>query len=346
MRTVLLLIWTVVAGCKASSHTSEPASTPEPPRGASAAATMAVPLPGGEHGIGFDDLRFAARAGKVVAPAGGTGNLALIDPSSHAITTIGGFGHADASGGHEAGTTSADEGGGYLFAIDRTQLRVAVIDVQKAAIVGDAKLASSPDYVRWVQATNELWVTEPDADRIEVFTLAGTTPSHTAFIDIKGGPESLVIDGDRAFTHLWDGSTVKLDVKARRIAATWANQCKGSRGIALDAPRNLLFVGCAEGRVTVLDAQSGAVRSSILVGAGVDIIDYSPHLAHLYVPSGKTATLSILGVGEQGVLSVLGTEAAATGSHCVTVDSRDVAWVCDPEHGQLLAIADRYPATR
>jgi DNA-binding beta-propeller fold protein YncE len=349
MRTALLLIASAAAACKPSSHTGESAARPEPPHSEAASPTppsSEVALPGGEHGSGFDDLRFAAHAGKVVAPAGGTGNLALIDPVTRTVTTIGGFGHADATGGHEAGTTSADEGGGYLFAIDRTQLRVVVIDAQKAAIVGEAKLASSPDYVRWVEATKELWVTEPDTDRIEVFSLAGTTPTHAAFIDIKGGPESLVIDGDRAFTHLWEGSTVKLDVKARRIAATWANQCTGSRGIALDAPRNLVFVGCAEGRATVLDAATGAVRSSIQVGAGVDVIDYDPSLAHLYVPSAKTATLSILGVGEQGVLSLLGTAPTATGAHCVTADHHGVAWVCDVTGGKLLAIADPYPATR
>jgi hypothetical protein len=347
MRPALVLTCSIATGCKASSHT-EPAAKPEAPHveaGSPAAAeTKEVPLPGGEHGIGFDDLRFAAHAGKVVAPAGGTGNLALIDPGTWAVTTIGGFGKTEGTGGHDNGTTSADEGGGLLFAIDRTQLRVVVIDETKSAIVGEAKLASSPDYVRWVEATKELWVTQPDEDRIEIFTLGGTTPAHAAFLPIKGGPESLVIDGDRAFTHLWEGSTVKLDVRARRIAATWANQCKGSRGIALDAPRNLLFVGCAEGRAVVLDAQTGAVRSSIQVGAGVDIIDYNQRLAHLYVPSGKTATLSILGVGDQGVLSLLGTAPAAQGSHCVTVDNKDVAWVCDPEHGRLLAITDRFSA--
>ena len=329
----------VIAGCKPDAPARAPASS------GSAAGTHRVALPGGERGIGFDDLRFAAAIGKVVAPAGGTGTLALIDPRTDAVTAIAGFGTAAATGGHENGTTSADEGAGFLFAIDRTKLKVVVIAETSHAIVGRAALASSPDYVRWVEATRELWITEPDADRIEVFALEATTPRHAAFIAVAGGPESLVIAGTRAFTHLWRGKTVALDVTTRAITATWPNGCEDSRGIALDPRRGWLFTGCAEGKATVLDIQTGALLGSLDVGAGVDVIDYNPRLAHLYVPSAKTATLSIVGVGAGGTLALLGTAPTSRGAHCVTADATDHAWVCDIRGGALLAIADRYPAS-
>ncbi len=343
----------VIAACKAGSKQSDPIATAPVARSDSPTLgdtepppVRSVALPGGEHGIGFDDLRFAHHIGRVVAPGGGTGTLALIDPSTDALTSIAGFGTAATTGGHENGTTSADEGGGYLFAIDRTQLRVVVIDEKTSAIVGSAPRASAPDYVRWVDATRELWVTQPDDHRIEIFTLAGATPKHAAFIAVKGGPESLVIDKQRAFTHLWEGKTVAIDVTTRKLTATWPNGCTGSRGIALDPARGHLFVGCSEGRAVVLDTSSGKQLGSIEVGAGVDVIDFNPHLSHLYVPSARTATLSIVGVAADGSLSVLDTVTTASGAHCVTADDRDTAWVCDPAKGRLLAIHDAKPASR
>ena len=39
-----------------------------------------------------------------------------------------------------------------------------------------APLAGSPDYVRFVAATNEVWVTEPDKDGIEIFALSNAKP--------------------------------------------------------------------------------------------------------------------------------------------------------------------------
>ncbi|HEU0032824.1 MAG TPA: hypothetical protein VFQ53_19465 [Kofleriaceae bacterium] len=326
----------VVTGC------SSTAPAPAKP------AAAAVALPGGEAGIGFDDLRFAPGIGRVLAPAGGTGNLDLVDPRTRRVTAIGGFGTADASGGHEHGTTSADEGEGLLFAIDRTKLALVVVDARTLRVVGQAALASAPDYVRWVAPTRELWVTEPDEDRLEVFALDGTTPKHTAFVAVKGGPESLVIDAGRrrAFTHLWDGATVAIDLPTRAIVASWPNGCTGSRGIALDAARGQLFVGCAEGKAVVLAEDTGKQLGAITVGAGVDVIDVNVALGHLYVPSAKTATLSIVAVHADGTLALLGTVPTAPGAHCVTADDRGGAWVCDVEHGTLLAITDPYPASR
>ena len=41
-----------------------------------------LPLPGGESGIGFDDMGFAPSIHKVLVPAGRSGNLDLIDPDT------------------------------------------------------------------------------------------------------------------------------------------------------------------------------------------------------------------------------------------------------------------------
>src|SRR5262245_18340746 len=87
----------------------------------SCAAPASVPLPGGERGIGFDDLRFDAALRQVLAPAGGTGNLDLVDPKTGAVTPIAGFSRTAGGGdGHGHGVTSVDGGEGWLFAIDRT----------------------------------------------------------------------------------------------------------------------------------------------------------------------------------------------------------------------------------
>ena len=95
-------------------------------RAQSAAAQKAVPaaiaipvaVPGGEAGIGFDDLRYSAPLKRFLVPAGQTGKLALLDPATRQITTLGPFGAAAGAkygGGHGEGVTSADSGAGFLF---------------------------------------------------------------------------------------------------------------------------------------------------------------------------------------------------------------------------------------
>ncbi len=246
------------------------------PRQAGGAVLPALPvaLPGGAGGIGFDDLGFAPALGKLLVPAGRTGNLDLIDTASRQIVAIAGFSSQGTfAKGHGEGTTSADFGRGLIFATDRTAKQLVVVDPATRTIVARAGLAGSPDYVRWVAPTGEVWVTQPDSDRIEIFALPAAgppVPVHKAFVATPGGPESLVVDAARrrAYTHLWKSATLAIDLDTRAIAARWPNRCADSRGIALDARRGLLFAGCAEGKAVVLDVlHGGAVRDTLCVVA-------------------------------------------------------------------------------
>jgi DNA-binding beta-propeller fold protein YncE len=330
---VILLAIALVLPCTAAAAGTSATLTP-------------IALPGGGGGIGFDDLGFSSALDRVLVPAGRTGNLDLIDPATRAVATIGGFSRAsEFGGGHGASVTSADAGAGLIFATDRSAMRLDVVDPRARKIVASAALAAGPDYVRYLAATREVWVTEPRAARIEVFSLpphGAPEPAHAGFIAVAGGPESLVIDAarGRAYANLWTDTTVAIDLRRRAIVARWANGCRGARGLALDAARGFLFVGCEEGRLAVLDLASGKQIGTAASGAGVDIIAYNPHLGHVYLPGAKSATMAIIAVGNDGAARVLGTVATARGAHCVVADERDNAYACDPVAGRLLVFHD------
>jgi hypothetical protein len=288
----------------------------------------------------------------VLVPAGGTGNLDLVDPKTGAVTAIGGFSRTAGGGdGHGHGVTSVDGGEGWLFATDRTAQALVVIDPRARQIVGRARLAGGPDYVRYVAATRELWVTEPGDARVEVFALSSAkppVPAHAAFIPIRGEPESLVIDGrrGRAYMHRWKRDTLAVDLRTRKIVATWSAGCGAPRGIALDETRGLLLVGCEDGAATALDAEhDGKLLSTAKSGGGVDIIAYDAGRRRLYLPGDESATLAIISVSAGGALTVLGTQPTVAGAHCATTDGAGNVYVCDPARGRLLVIRDPYPAS-
>lgn len=314
------------------------------PRGEEAGRT-AIPIPEGEAGIGFDDLGYSRALQRILVPAGRTGALVLIDPLGLSVDTISGFSaKRDFGGGHGEGITSVAEGDGLLFVTDRDTKQLSVVDPAAKRVLSRAPLASSPDYVRFVAPGRELWVTEPDADRIEVFRLRerGAPPTPDGFIAVEGGPESLVVDPGRlrAYTNLWSRTTLAIDLKSRARVSRFENGCAGARGLALDGQRGFLFVGCAEGRAVVLDAASGRVLDRLEAGNGVDIIDYDPGLSHLYLPGGKSATMAILEVSPHGKLGMIRTVPTASGSHCVVSDGAGHVFVCDPKRGRLLGYAD------
>jgi hypothetical protein len=310
------------------------------------AALSPQPFPGRSQGIGFDDLGFAPTLHKVMVPGGNTGKLALIDPDSQKMEIIGGFSErAGYSGGHGEGITSADACRNLIYVTDRSARLLDIVDPEGKKIIASTRLAFGPDYVRCVSETNEVWVTEPAAERIEIFSLPynGTRAlTHSGFIPVQGGPESLVIGHGRAFTHLWRSTTLAVDLRNRKVVGRWPNGCKGSRGIALDEKRGFLFAGCDEGKVNVLDVKSGKIVGQASAGAGVEGIAYNQKLAHIYLPGATSGTIAVVSVSSSGAPTVLSTADTVAGAHCVTADDRDQVYVCDPAHGKILVFRDTF----
>lgn len=310
----------------------------------------AAKLPDTPPGIGFDDLRYSASLHRVLVPSGRSGRLNLIDPDTLEVTSISGFSaKGDYGGGHDDGPTSVDEAGGLLYVTDRSNQTLVVVDPAKRAIIGRVKVSAEPDYVRFVSTTDELWVTEPGAARIEIYKLASNgTPTSDATIQVENGPESLVIDATRgrAYTHRWQKTTVAIDLAQRTIVAEWPNGCASSRGIALDERRGWLFSGCNEGTVAVLDvAHDGKILSQLERGSGFDVMGYNPRLGHVYLAGGACSCLVMLGVNPQGQLSFLERVSAPSQTHCAVADDVGQAWVCDPDAGRVLRAADRHPSS-
>lgn len=308
-----------------------------------------VTLPGVRAHAGFDDMGFIPTLDRVVVPGGVSGAVFFIDPKSGAVTKAAQVATAGKpQRGHDVGTTSAAYADGYLIASDHDSRSLAIADVDGGKVVARVPLDSGSDYVRYIAPVNEVWVTEPEAHQIQVFSaeLGGSHPTLHSIgtIDIPGGPEALVYDartGD-AYTNLWHKRTLAIDLHSRKIVARWKDGCRGPRGLALAPRHHLLFVGCTEGKADALDLDhGGAVVASAKTGKGVDIIAWNPTLQHLYVPAARSATLTVLELGKDGKLHGVATAKAARGSHCVATDGVSKAYVCDPRHGRILAYDDR-----
>ena len=304
---------------------------------------VAVSLPGGEQGIGFDDIVYSPALRQVIVPAAQTGHVYLVDPPTSSRESCAVW---------QGRTTSADAGDGYVFAVDRSHSAVNVIDPKLHKVVASANLEMEPDIVRYVPATHEVWVTEEDPQKgqVEILTFSPGDKvllAHAADVKVAGGggPESLAVDlvRSRVYTNREDQKvTVAIDIPSRRIVAEWKSGTEGaSSGLVLDEAQAWLFVGSGAGGVAVIDvAHNGRILGTLKVGKATDLIAYNPTVRHVYVPDPKEGTLAIIGVSAGGEPRLLGTVATAKGSHAAAADDRGQVWVTDPHHGQLLVVKD------
>jgi hypothetical protein len=311
-------------------------------------------MPGGSGGIGFDDLRFSPTLSMLLVPAGRTGNLDLVDPSSEGVSPVEGFSTAATYSGDDTfGVTSADEGNALVYAADRTAGTLSIVDPKAKTVLSHVTLAATPGYVRYVAPTNEVWVTEPSQHQIEVFTLGASgsvAPVHAATIAVPGGPESLevavptvAIDaGGHAYAYTHTATTtVALDVGGRSVATSWSNGCATSMGIAVDAANGWVVSACAEGML-VVQSTEGATLGTVAVGAGVDQIAYDARTMRLYVPGPMAAAMSVVSLAAGGVPKLLGSVQTPKDAHCAVTNGGGSVYVCAPSAGALLFIQDPF----
>jgi DNA-binding beta-propeller fold protein YncE len=344
---VIVLLAIITLGCSLELN---PSNVP----------TQVIGLPGTTGPIYFDDMVYDAKLGKVLIPANETGKLVLIDPSTRKVQDIAGFTPQKNASGQMEGITSITTGRDVLFTTNRGALSLSVIDPTSGSIISSTAVMSIPDYVRYISATGEVWVTESAMGQIEVFSLpAGknTAPVHSGVIPVPDGPESLVIDklNGLAYTNRpGKGLTEVINVFTHNIVKEWGNGCSQARGLALDEKNGFLFVACQEGKIVILDTNNGGAQlTSQTFGGDLNLISYNPSLQHLYLPSSASALLVIFKVAKtvngsqiNATLSELGTADTALGSGCVISDDHNNIWVCDPNHGQVLLIRDIFSGSK
>ncbi|HEX8794549.1 MAG TPA: hypothetical protein VF765_26570, partial [Polyangiaceae bacterium] len=251
------------------------------------------------------------------------------------------------TGDDSFGVTSADEGGGTVYATDRTNKTLTVIDGRARKVVFTAMLAATPGYVRFAAPTTEVWVTEPGSKQIEVFTVSTsnqTAPKSAATISVPAS-ESLAIDGTSglAFTN-GDASTYAIDVSKRMVVGTWSNGCKTARGLEVDAAHGWVMVACEGGLVSVLDEKTGKTIGAVTPGgSGLDQVTYDAATLRLYVPSQDSGTMAVVHLDpKSGMPSVLGRVDTLMGSHCAVAAGGREVFVCAPATGQLLFVNDPF----
>lgn len=372
----------VTLGCSSDSSTQNNSSRSGTPdggansggncpetAGASDAAALSsdtVQIPGGETGIGFDDLIYSARLHRLIVPGGWIGSVNLVDPDTLEATAISGF-SAEASwtpGDDTKGVGCVDEGNGLIFVGDRTTGEVGVVDPAQKKILTKVKLEGYPDYLRYVESTGELWVTEPFKGQIEVLTGAKDgNLVHGASLPLSAddsngadGPQALVIDQKRGIAltmHLFRGLLVATDVKTRTEIGTWPTGCGGSHGlVALDEVQGYAFPGClGNATINVLDDETGTKLDSFDLGTGETLVAFSSKLSHAYVRGDPGTALGLLGVSNGGKLSHFATfqttfanPQKGTKGHCLTADEMGGVWTCDAFAGTVLRYKDSFPS--
>jgi DNA-binding beta-propeller fold protein YncE len=211
-------------------------------------------------------------------------------------------------------------------------------------------LSATADGIAFVATTHEVWATvgappigeAPPENAIVVLDASEpATLRPKGKVPIEGEAEGYAVDDVHGvfYTNLADrNATLAIDVRTRRVAATWSPHCGGDgpRGLAVDPAMRKLFVACTDGLVVLDAGGDGRVLDHVETGAGVDNIDCVPSRRLVYVAAAKAERLSVFHVADDGKLSLVATAHTAKGARVVVADAAGRAYVADSGGGRIL----------
>ena len=161
-------------------------------------------------------------------------------------------------------------------------------------------------------------------DSGKVIVIDPSTDTVVATIDGGGGLEFGALGGNGKFYV--DGEKnneiVRMDLNKNQADAHWPlTGCTTPHGLAIDTAAMRLFASCANKVMVVMDARTGAVITTLPIGAGTDFAAFDAN-RHLAFSSNRDGTLSVIAERTPGHFEALPPVKTAYGARTMAIDPR------------------------
>jgi YVTN family beta-propeller protein len=209
------------------------------------------------------------------------------------------------------------------FTSDGRADQVTVFDLKTLKTIGTVKVTGhNPDGITY----------DPSSQR--VFTFNGRSDDATAIdaktlkvvgtISLGGKPEFAVPDGrGMLYNNLEDKSVeLAIDTHSLEIKSRWPMApCESPSGLAIDAEHNLLFAGCHNKMMAVIDTSTGKVTTTVPIGSGVDANRFDPGTGLAFSSNGE-GTLTVVKEESPTEFKVVQNAATESGARTMEVDPK------------------------
>jgi DNA-binding beta-propeller fold protein YncE len=279
-------------------------------------AQAPVVIPGGPGH--FDFMNVAPKERIAIACHPGKKSFTVISLDSGAVT--------DVDAGVEVNGVDVDSKGKKLYAAGGGNTLVE-FDTTTWTKISSLDLGGPGDDVLFDSKRGVVYVDNDDGTNVWVVDPKSLKVSSA--VTIKGAPEVMILDNkrNRLFQNIKPTNTLQvIDPRHGTVIAEYSlGEVQSPHGLAEDASLGRLFSVGRNGKMAILDADSGKLIATVDVAKNSDQIGYDTFLRRLYVPgSGVMQTYAVNGDG----VKLLGQAPLPKGCHSVAVDpkSHDV-WV-------------------
>jgi YVTN family beta-propeller protein len=206
------------------------------------------------------------------------------------------------------------------FVTDGRGAKVWIFDLKTLKVIGSAKADPDADGA----------VYDPDSKR--VFTMNGDSNSSTVIdaktgdvaghIDLGGSPEFPVTDGQgHVYANIESTSEiVEIDSHTMKITHRWpVAPGEHPSGLAIDSQHHILFSGCHNKMMVMMDATNGRVLGNQPIGEGVDATRFDPKKQDAFASTGD-GNLTIIHEDSPTSFHVVGNVPTERGARTMALD--------------------------
>ncbi|MDB5016430.1 MAG: beta-propeller repeat-containing protein [Mucilaginibacter sp.] len=182
------------------------------------------------------------------------------------------------------------------FISDGKSNAVVAFDLKTLKIIATIPVdAKGPDAIIYDPYSDRVFSFNGDSNNSSV--VDPNTLKQVGTVALSGAPEFAVSDGrGKIFNNLEDKNSLDvIDSKTLKVLKNYSlAPCGGPTGIALDEANHRLFSACRENKgMSVVDAVSGKVITTLPIGAGVDAVAYDPQTKLIFCSCGDGTTTII-----------------------------------------------------
>ncbi len=192
------------------------------------------------------------------------------------------------------------------FVSDGADDAVTIFDTRTLKEIGKVTVGQRPDAILYDPATRRVFTF--NAGSRDATALDAATGKVVGTIALGGKPEFGVSDGrGRIFVNVEDTSElVTFDPKKLTVVRrTPLAPAEEPTGLALDPRTHRLFAACGNGHAAVVDAETGKLLATPVIGDGPDAAAWDPKTRLAFTSNGGDGTLSVLrDAGSTGTFTV------------------------------------------
>lgn len=227
---------------------------------------------------------------------------------------------------------------GHGFTSNAGDSTVTMFDLETLAAIKKVRIpAGGLDGIMYDAFSDRIVLTNHSRPIGTLVALSAESGDIVGTVDLEDtSPEGAASDGmGQIFVNNEGTGTLQVvDEETMQAVTSWSlAPCEGPTGIAYDPLTKRIFSGCS-GTSAISDPARRAVVATIANGDGVDALGWDPSEKLIYIPAGRSGTVTVARQDGPDQYTVVATVNTVPGAKTISVDpTTHTAYLFQPEYG-------------